>query len=67
MPLTGCYLCPETDHWASDTAYHPTRPDKLPKATKAAILARVDASQLSKAAKETEKEAIKAYWAQHSL
>ena len=68
-PTTGCYRCPEPDHYANDERFHPqaTRKEKLSKETKAAIMARVDAAPISIKAKNAEKEAIKAYWAQHSL
>ena len=27
MPISGCYLCEATDHFASDTRFHPLLPD----------------------------------------
>ena len=71
-PVSGCYKCPASDHYANDTRYHPVPLDgtkeKLSDETKAAILKRVDGkASLSEAAKEAEKEKVRQYWSQHEL
>ena len=66
-PLSGCWLCPSKEHYASDKSAHPARPDSLTDETKNAILARIDASTNSDADKKSEKEKVRAYWSQHSL
>ena len=70
-PLSGCYRCPATDHYANDTRFHPVLPDgtqeKVSDADKAAILKRVEKSDLSEAVKAAEKDKVRQYWAQHGL
>ena len=70
-PASGCYLCPASDHYASDQKFHP-RPANGKRAplsteTKKAIFDRVDASDLSAEEKHAEKSNVKKYWSQHSL
>ena len=70
-PFTGCYLCPATDHFASDLTHHPRNEDgsrkKVSAATKAAILVRVDATAHSQGEKDAEKLKIQEYWTKYSL
>ena len=68
---TGCWLCPASDHYASDPKFHPRTADgKRPPVSvesKKAIFERIDASSLSAELKHAEKTQVKKYWAQHSL
>ena len=70
-PVSGCYKCPATDHYANDTRFHPVSvdgsPEKLSDETKAAILKRVEKSTLSDAVKAAEKDKVRQYWSQHGL
>ena len=70
-PVSGCYKCPATDHYANDPRFHPLKSDgsheKLSDETKAAIFNRIDVSTLSSAAKAEEKEKVRQYWSQHKL
>ena len=70
-PVSGCYLCAASDHYASDTRFHPLLPDgsheKLSAKTKQAIMDRIDNSDLSASLKAAERDKVKSYWSQHSL
>ena len=70
-PVSGCYKCAATDHYANDERFHPLREDgsheKVPEEEKAAIMERIDKSTLSAALKAAEKEKVRRYWAQHKL
>ena len=57
-PLTGCFRCPATDHYASNLQFHPkeTRDIPLTDATKKAIMARIDAADLTPTLKSKEKK-----------
>ena len=70
-PVSGCWLCPAPDHYASDKKFHPKpasgkRP-ALAAEVKQAIMDRIDASSLSAELKLKEKTDVKKYWTQHSL
>ena len=71
QPASGCWLCPASDHYASDQQFHPRPADgkraPLSADKKKAIIARVDASSLTADEKKAEKAAMTKYWAQHSL
>jgi hypothetical protein len=65
-PRCGCYLCPATDHYCNDAAFHPLNQAKkyaaVSQETRKKIIARVDASPLTATAKEDEKVVIRAFW-----
>ena len=70
-PVSGCFLCPATDHYASDKRHHPwvdgKRP-KVPAATKKKILQRISDSEiLDDEQKAHEAKVVRAYWSQHDL
>ena len=71
QPVSGCWLCPASDHYASDPQFHPRPADgkraPLSAEKKKAIVARVDASSLTADEKKAEKASMRKYWAQHSL
>ena len=70
-PTSGCYLCTATDHYSSDTKFHPLLADgtreKLTPQMKKAILERIDKSDISAAMKASEKENVRQYWSRLSL
>ena len=70
-PVSGCYLCPATDHYSNDTRFHPLLPDgtheKLSDEQKSKILDRIDNAALSSSVKAAEKENVRRYWSQHKL
>ena len=70
-PLSGCYLCTATDHFASDTKFHPLKADgtheKVSAEMKKAIMNRIDKSELSAAVKTAEKDRVRRWWSQHML
>ena len=70
-PVSGCYLCTTTDHFASDTKFHPLQADgthkKLSAQMKKAIIDHIDKSELSAAVKTAEKDRVRRWWSQHSL
>ena len=71
-PLTGCFLCPATDHWANDKKFHPRGADgkrqPVSAADKKAIMARVDnADHLTSDEKTAEKQQVREYWTRHNL
>ena len=70
-PVSGCYRCTATDHYANDPKYHPVLPDgtqgKVSKEMKKAILERVEKSELSEAVKAAEKDRVRQYWSQRGL
>ena len=70
-PLSGCYLCEASDHYASDEKFHPKPADgkrpPLSAEKKKAILDRVENSGLSADEKVTEKARVRKYWAQHGM
>ena len=64
-PKFGCWVCLSPDHYVSKKT-HPVK-EKLSKATKDAIIARVRATPYPKEEQEEEITKMKAYWAQHKL
>ena len=62
-PVSGCYKCRATDHYANDERFHPLKEDgsheKIPEEEKTAILERIDKSSLSAALKSAEKEKVR--------
>ena len=69
-PMSGCYLCPATDHYCSDRTHHPLVNGKhkpISEETKEAILKRIESSSLSSGQKANEKKAVRRYWSQHAL
>ena len=70
-PISGCYKCPASDHYANDPKFHPVPPDgkhvPLSAETKKAIFDRIEASNMSAELKHAEKMQVKKYWSQHSL
>ena len=68
--MSGCYLCPSTDHYCSDRKHHPLvngKHNPISEETKEAIMKRIEASSLSPALKANEKKAVRRYWSQHGL
>ena len=70
-PVSGCWRCPATDHYANDPKFHPKpasgKQPPLSDDVKKAIMDRIDASSLSAELKQKEKTDVKKFWAQHSL
>ena len=64
-PRFGCWLCPEVHYVTSKT--HPTRPKKLKKEVKAAILKRVADFDCEQSLKDNEVKKIKEYWSRLKL
>ena len=69
-PVSGCYLCTATDHYANDKIHHPMvngRHAPLSAEKKKAILKRIDDSDLTQSLKASEKTKVRRYWSQHEL
>ena len=69
-PMSGCYLCPATDHFCNNRVFHPLVNGKhkpLSDAEKEAIIQRIESSTLSPTLKTAEKKRVRRYWSQHGL
>ena len=69
-PVSGCFLCDASDHYASDKKFHPWKNGKRPKVAadmKQRIMKRIADSDLTAAQKTHELKVVKAYWSQYDL
>ena len=70
-PATGCYLCPATDHYASNLKFHPRdangKRKKVSPEDKKAIMARIETADRTPEEKAFEKTQVKQYWVRHAL
>ena len=68
---TGCYLCPATDHYASNLKFHPRDANGKRKPVssedKKGIMARIDAADRTAEEKAFERTQVKQYWVRHGL